>query len=175
MIGAAKFSEESPPRFRWSLSRAWAEGAPALICMANPSTAGAEDNDPTISQCNELFKALGYPGYTVVNWAPFIATDPHELYQWCWNSPLERIAINEKNLDLVRSLSAAAATRVVAWGNLITGGQHTTAMLAAMSLDGKHPLHCFGTNKDGKPKHPMARGKHRIKPGQPLVTWRAGP
>lgn len=172
MNGSAVFSEETPPRFRWRLDRWWADGYRALICMTNPSMAGAEKNDPTITQNNKLFKALGYPGYTAVNWAPFIATDPADLHAWCWNSPLERILINEKNLDLVRELSESAPVRVVAWGGLVISGPHTTAMLNALSLDGKHPLYAFALTKDGHPRHPMARGKHRIPVGQELTVWK---
>lgn len=174
MIGAAKFSEEDPPRFRWSLSRAWGSGAPALVCMCNPSDADGEINDPTIGRCNELFKALGYGGYNAVNWSPHIATDPKELARWCWNNPDEWAAIHDENLALIRSLSDAAAVRVVAWGNMITVGLKASEVLAALSLDGRHPLYCFGTTKNGRPKHPMARGKHRIVTGAPLIEWRAG-
>jgi hypothetical protein len=34
-------------------------------------------------------------------------------------------------------------------------------------------LWCWGTNADGSPKHPMARGKHRIPADQPPILWRA--
>jgi hypothetical protein len=34
-------------------------------------------------------------------------------------------------------------------------------------------LWCWGFNADGSPKHPMARGRHRIPPNQKALLWRA--
>lgn len=35
-----------------------------------------------------------------------------------------------------------------------------------------HDLYCFGTTKDGKPKHVLARGPHRVPRDQKPVLWR---
>ena len=48
----------------------------------------------------------------------------------------------------------------------------TAAILHALSVGGARDLMAFGLTKDGLPKHPMARGKHRLLRGEPLVTWR---
>jgi hypothetical protein len=33
------------------------------------------------------------------------------------------------------------------------------------------PLYCLGKTKAGHPKHPMARGKHKVFKDTPLVLW----
>ena len=48
-------------------------------------------------------------------------------------------------------------------------------MLAALSLDGAHPLFAFGFTGEGAPKHPLARGHLRIPNDVPLVVWRPRP
>lgn len=180
--GDAIFAENGTLRLR--LDRWWKGDAKAhyaerlrnwaLICMINPSIAGADDHDPTIHSCIALFRALGFDGLTVVNQYPYVATDPRDLRRWRANAELSVLrTINELNLAQIRRLSALVDTRVVAWGNLVDDARHARHVIDALSLDGRHKLLCFGRTQDGHPKHPLARGLHRIAPGTPLVTWRA--
>ena len=170
--GSALFSDEDPPLFRWCLDRWWDSGARALICGANPSYAGGDKNDPTITQTIKLVQALGYPGFTMVNWSPYIATDPKNLHAWRWNNPEQAKRAEFKNLGLIKALSAKAAVCIIAWGNLVPMVPATQRVLRAMSLDHSFPLYAFGETKSRRPKHPMARGRARLKPGEPLVVWR---
>lgn len=170
--GSADFSRCELHRLR--LDRWWSDEPRALVCMRNPSIANGLRPDPTIR--NLVFLLQGRPGiggFTVVNADDRIATDPADLEWWLetW-IPDELRAIRAPNLIRIRELSAAAPVRIVAWGNLLRGGLHAERVIRAMSLDGKHPLYAFGTTADGAPKHPMARGHHRIPLGQPLVEWR---
>ena len=171
--GNAHFSGESPPLFRWRLDRWWGEGDRALVCMANPSYAGADKNDPTITQLIKLIRALGYPGFTVINWSPYIATSPKDLHAWRWNNPDLSSRAQEDNVEMIRHLGVVAPVRIVAWGNIVPQVPNTSHVLRALSDDLKHPVYAFGRTKDGSPKHPMARGKHRLKIGQQLEVWRA--
>ena len=59
-------------------------------------------------------------------------------------------------------LAAMAPLRIVAWGNLVPDVLDASKILMALSLNRVVDLHAFGITKDGKPKHPMARGHHRI-------------
>lgn len=171
---SAEFSINGQLRLR--LDRWWAPGPRALVCMANPSRAGAHDNDATVWNLIALVRALGYPGFTVVNWLPYIATKPAALYEWrnallANDGPTYR-AIHETAITTVAALAETAAARFVAWGNLVPDVPHTTAILRAMSCNGKYELLAFGLTKDGTPKHPAARGVHRLVPGAPSVNWR---
>ena len=46
-------------RFRLRLDRELCDGLHAAVCMANPSKAGADQNDPTIATLNRLLPARG--------------------------------------------------------------------------------------------------------------------
>ncbi len=171
---SAEFSIDGKLRTR--LDRWWAPGPRALVCMANPSTAGAHDNDATIWNLIALVRALGYPGFTVANWLPYIATSPADMFAWrnamlTSDGPLYR-AVHEQAIKIIESLTERAADRFVAWGNLVPDVPHTTAVIRALSCNFKHDLLAFGFTKDGTPKHPAARGVHRLVPGTPAVTWR---
>jgi hypothetical protein len=72
---------------------------------------------------------------------------------------------------LIQRLSKTAAIRIISWGNLAPQGPHRAKILQAMSLDGAHDLYAFGVTRDGSPKHPMARGPHRIRDDAELVLW----
>ncbi|WP_298967676.1 DUF1643 domain-containing protein [uncultured Methylobacterium sp.] len=173
--GSAEFSDCGEHRIR--LDRWWSDEPRALVGMANPSKAGADRNDPTICTLNRLlYGRPGIGGYTVVNAEDRIATDPADLARWLRDMEMNDRAVlrtlRTLNINRIRELSAAASVRIVAWGNLLKGGLHAERVIRAMSLDGKRPLYAFGTTADGAPKHPMARGHHRIPLGQPLVEWR---
>lgn len=177
MQGDAEFSEVNGWKLRHRLDRWWRDGPRALICMANPSYAGKDDNDPTIHRLIKLTDRPHIAGFTVVNFEPYIATDPADLARWrvaaAWNHEPQYRMVSIANLDLIRELSVGAATRIIAWGNLVPHVAHRVRVLDAMSLDGRHDLYTFGMTQDGSPKHPMARGRHRIPDDVEPVIWRA--
>lgn len=169
--GSADFEDCAIGRLRWRLDRWKEQDQPrAIVCMANPSFAGADINDPTIRRLMTLLDS----GFTVVNWEPIIATDPKDLYRWREaNSGREEYKrIENRNVEMIRRLSESAKTRYIAWGNLVPMTPHTQRILSAMSCDQKYRLNAFGLTQDGSPKHPMARGKHRIPDDAIAVTWR---
>ncbi len=175
--GSAEFSDETPPLFRRQLDRWWSDQPRALLTMANPSYAGADKNDPTIHNVVRLTRPWqGCGGFSITNWEEYIATSPADLYRWrdeAAKANLDALrAMRAENLLRIRRLSQNAYIRIVAWGNLVPHTPHTTAVLAALSLDYTQDLYCFGTTKDGAPKHPMARGKSRVPDGFQPVIWR---
>lgn len=173
MMGSAEFSPCGLHRLR--LDRWWSDEPRALVCMRNPSTAGADRNDPTVCRLRALLQGRpGIGGFTVVNADDRIATDPRDLEVWLAAQDVASLkAGRQANLDRIRSLAAAAPLRVVAWGNLLAPGLHADRVIAAMSLNGAHLLHAFALTGDGAPIHPMARGRCRVPLGMPLVEWRA--
>lgn len=177
--GLAEFSGDG--RHRRKLVRTWGSGPHALICMANPSTAGADDNDPTVLRLIDLLRGrFGLGGFTAVNWCDRIATDPREHRAWrqqaIHRDEAAYTALRDENLRRIRFLSGsmlpAVSLRIVAWGDLVPQERQTTLVLRALSLDGAHPLYAFGLTGAGAPKHPLARGRSRIPTGAPLITYR---
>ncbi|GJD60224.1 DUF1643 domain-containing protein [Methylobacterium frigidaeris] len=171
--GSAELSSCGLHRYR--LDRWWSNEPRALVCMRNPSTAGADRNDPTICRLRALLQDRpGIGGFTVVNADDRIATDPRELEALLAGQDVAALkAARHANLARIRTLSAAASVRIVAWGNLLAPGLHADRVIAALSLDGTHPLDAFALTADGAPIHPLARGHSRVPLGMPLVGWRA--
>lgn len=137
--------------------------------MANPSKAGAFVDDPTICRCISLTVALGFPGFTVVNWVPYISSKPVEAREWVvrCNRGSEEYEVQRWNLKVIAQASRFAAPRIVAWGNLVPAYDPMRKdVLEELSRDGYRSLWCFGRTKSGEPKHPMARGSHRIVDGR---------
>lgn len=174
--GSAEFAEVNGWKLRMRLDRWWDDRPRALVCMANPSTAGADKNDPTIWQLLRLCELLDVGGFSVVNWEPYIATDPDDLHRWraaaSWNSLDDYTEVRAQNTRLIRGLSDGAKIRLVAWGNLVPRVPHTTLVLRCLSLDFTRDLYAFGLTGDGAPKHPMARGKHRISADAKPILYR---
>ncbi|MBX9934422.1 MAG: DUF1643 domain-containing protein [Methylobacterium sp.] len=173
---SAVFSPCGEHRLR--LDRWWSDEPRALVGMCNPSDAGVEKNDPTVCRLFDLLaNRPGIGGFTVVNWETKVTSSPDEMIAWRnrqisidWEAHAAHV---EQNLALMRELTAAAPVRIVAWGNLVPrSDRQTTRVLRALSLDGHFDLHAFAVTPQGNPKHPMARGGHRIMSGQPLELWR---
>lgn len=171
--GSAEFSTCGLHRPR--LDRWWSDEPRALVCMRNPSTAGADKNDPTICRLRALLQGRpGIGGFTVVNADNRIATDPRDLDVWLAAQNVSFLkAHRQANLDRIKLLAAEASVRIVAWGNLLPGGLHAERVIQAMSLDGQRSLYAFALTSDGSPIHPMARGRSRVPLGMPLVEWRS--
>ncbi|UHC14373.1 DUF1643 domain-containing protein [Methylobacterium currus] len=171
--GSAEFSPCGLHRFR--LDRWWSDEPRALVCMRNPSTAGANWTDPTICRLRALLQGRpGIGGFTVVNADDRIATDPRDLDVWLAAQDVVSLkAARQANLERIRALAAAATVRIAAWGNLLAPGLHADRVIAALSLNGAHPLQAFALTGDGAPIHPLARGRNRVPLGMPLVEWRA--
>lgn len=158
---------------RYRLDRWWSDEPRALVCMRNPSTAGAGRDDPTICRLRALLQDRpGIGGFTVVNADDRIAIDPRDLDAWLAGQDVATMKVmRQANLVRMLPLAKAAPVRIVAWGNLLAPGLHADRVIAALSLDGAHPLHAFALTGDGAPIHPMARGRSRVPLGMPLIEW----
>lgn len=160
-------------RFRLRLDRVLCDGLHAAVCMANPSKAGADQNDPTIATLNRLLPARGIGRYTVCNQDTYIATDPADMRAWrdefAARDFMGYRAHRRAVLDLIREISAEVDIRIAAWGRLMS---NDPLVIAALSHDGRYPLYALGFTGDGQPKHPLARGKERIANDVPLILWR---
>jgi hypothetical protein len=152
-------------RYRYLLTRG--DELPVLgVIMLNPSTADAKKNDPTISRLMRFAESWGYGSLLVANLYGFFASkpqlldeqhDPYGLGNPCYLMQAIRRA------DLV----------LVAWGR--DRRAHSVAIDTVVKLThstGKQP-YCLGTNADGSPVHPQARGKHRVPNTAKPVLWEA--
>jgi hypothetical protein len=161
--------------YRYELQRIWQAGTPLLVtCMLNPSTADADNDDPTIRTLIHFGKAWGYGGLLVVNLFAFRSSSPVEMR----SQSAPRGPKNEQFIGQALAIARAQNTSLLAaWGangahhagpNDWQGGQDWLCELAR-----KHTvdLICLGVTKDGFPKHPMARGAHRIPRGQQPVAF----
>jgi hypothetical protein len=82
-IMGAVMSDESPPLHRYWLWRIWSRSLPILVvCMFNPSTADARDDDPTIKRLCAFARAWGYGGILVINLRSYRTADPDECKAW---------------------------------------------------------------------------------------------
>lgn len=172
-------------KLRLTLKRHWSPGRTALVAMLNPSKGGEKKDDPTLRRLTEITKALGFGGYTVVNWSPFISSTPgpmfdfmREVYGKGVDAKLARYAMR-KNIEVVKEQAEIADTIIAAWGNdfpasMKAGDElsgYTAEFLSTLMLSYNRDLMCFGVTKHGAPKHPLARGRHRIAANVRLMPW----
>jgi len=159
-------------RYRYQLHRVWDDGRPQLVvCMLNPSTADHRVNDPTILTLIYFAKLWGYGGLLVVNLFAFRSSSPTAL-----KAADDPVGSDNGRYLVAALMYAGRGGQILAgWGN---GGSHDVHItdwfcLSAASLG--VTLTCLGTTKNGHPKHPLARGKHRIPRDQQPIVWRKAP
>jgi hypothetical protein len=167
---SAILSDEAPPVYRSDLTRTWDDALPVMVwVMLNPSTADHEIDDPTILACMDFARRNGCGGIVVVNL--FAVRSPHPKVMKAHAAPIGP----SNDAFLQRHFVDAAADGglvIAAWG---TGGDHLgrAAEVRAMVEKWGLTLHCFGVTKDGHPKHPLARGHHRIDRDTKPMPWPA--
>lgn len=150
--------------YRYRLWRIWDDLLPIMvIVMQNPSTADANDDDPTIRRCVGFAKRDGFGGIVVMNVFAYRATDERELLTVA--DP-----VGPKNGDyLLEARSVSHMTRlVVAWGNRIGPRRSVfrTAYCNAANACAMQGAYCWGTTKSGDPRHPLFLPKNA-----PVVKW----
>lgn len=132
-------------RYRYALSRQWDANKPMVAFIGlNPSTADANLDDPTIRRCIGFAKRLGAGTLVMLNLFAWRATDPSEL--WKADDP-----VGPENDEYLVTIPKAAAISVACWG---THGAFMGRDLEVTAIIGDG-LMCFGTTKDGFPKHPL--------------------
>ena len=137
-------------KYRYQLSRVWDDSKYCLpFCMLNPSTADAEEDDPTIRRCMRFAERDGYGGITVVNLFAYRAADPAQL-KYAVN------AAGPENKQYLQRTAHAAVTYnipiVCAWGAHISSPQEDMEYVLRTSFA---RLMCLGKTKWGSPRHPL--------------------
>ena len=139
-------------QFRYLLWRSWGPGRRLLFIMLNPSTADADQDDPTIRKCMGFARRLKFDGIEVVNLFAFRATDPRDLA--CAGHP-EGPANNEAIASAGQRCIDTNSTTVCAWGaNARQFPRRTERVRTSLALAGVR-LRALRLLKDGTPEHPL--------------------
>lgn len=136
--------------YRYQLTRQWDEYAPkVMFLMLNPSTADADEDDPTIRRCVNFAKSWGYGGIIVGNLFAYRSTDPGKLINV--QNPIG--PDNEMHLQMMfREVDRI----VTAWGN----GYHVNRVFKVfprynpLTAAGSK-LHYLNLQACGHPMHPL--------------------
>ena len=121
-----------------------------LFIMLNPSTADAEQDDPTIRRCIGYAKALGCGELTVVNLFAWRSTDPRALYGMS-----KQMAIGPENDRHIAEACNASGIVICAWGNhgaLFNRSEEVLKVIRAQQ--GARPM-ALKISKTGQPGHPL--------------------
>ncbi len=131
-------------KYRYRLSRIWDDKKPlVLFIMLNPSTADAEQDDPTIRRCIAFAKNWGYGGFMTGNLFAFRSASPEKLYR-------KKDPAGELNDRSLLEMAAQCERVVFAWG------EHGSLHQAHQRVRALFPdAWCLGKNKSGQPKHPL--------------------
>lgn len=156
--------------YRYEARRIWNESQPLLVVsMLNPSRADDKRDDPTVLTLIHFARAWGYGGLLIVNLFALRTSKPSDLLA-CedrfgpdnWKFIANAMEYAQRN----------SGSLLAAWGN---GGDlddradwFCCRALAVYKLK----LLCLGTTKSWKPKHPLARGQHRIPRDQTPIVYR---
>ncbi len=165
--GWARFSDDRVMRYRLARDLA---GAPIIVggdgvygiarivwLLLNPSTADAFKPDPTVTECRKRSIALGADTFEVVNLFAFRSTYPIDLRKRAHGFRGDDAINNEQILAACRG----AYKVIAAWGNDGALDHRARVVKELLAEQGVKLLH-LGLTKDGIPKHPLARGVHRI-------------
>jgi hypothetical protein len=134
-------------KYRYILTRIWDENKPpAVFIMLNPSTADAEEDDPTIRRCINFAKGWGMGGIKVVNVFAYRATDPKELLK-----AADPVGI--ENYNHIEETINNAGIVIIACGvvNKRLGQPYKKALDILYGTD----IYCLGVTKEGYPRHPL--------------------
>ncbi len=147
----ARFSDDH--KYRYSLWRDLGD-ASKRVCfvMLNPSTADADENDPTVRRCMGFAKSWGYGWLTVVNLYAFVSTDPTPLITFG-----DAVTGDPQNIDAIVDEAKSASLVVLAWGMIgskVAGWRPLTVIRTLLNA-GITELHCLGTTAGGCPRHPL--------------------
>jgi len=141
---------DSTGQFRYSLIRKWGKSQKLLFVLLNPSTATAEDDDPTIERCIDYAIKWGYSNLEVVNLFAYRLTDSNRLVD------VEGDIIGSENDKYLKKALLRADTVVLAWGEkgkIQNRGKQVLRIITKM-LNNKE-VYCLRILKGGHPQHPL--------------------
>jgi len=154
--------------YRYWLKRWWSTPEvtqngdyPILWVMLNPSTANASINDPTIHEITKRSAFLGYRRLEVVNLFAYRSSKPMYI-------PRDfGLAVGQDNDRHIVEAMNRAHMVIAAWGAppavwLSGMVADRIAQIRVLAESASKGLYAMARTSDGAPKHPLARGVHRI-------------
>lgn len=135
-------------RFRYALTRRWAAGPSALFIMLNPSTADANEDDPTIRRCIGFAQREGCGGLRVENLFAYRATEPDQMFY------LGQEAIGATDRYIIEAVGKCDGPLICAWGADKRARSRADCVVEYLTEGGAMPM-CLGRSKDGSPRHPL--------------------
>jgi hypothetical protein len=135
-------------KYRTRLTRVWDESLGVCnFCMLNPSTATAQQNDPTVRRALGYAQRWGFGTLVVTNIFALRSTCPKQLYT-------SRNPVGPGNDRAILDAAKEADLLVAAWGNHcnhLDRATHIINLLRKHTID----IHCLNTTKQGQPVHPL--------------------
>lgn len=116
-----------------------------MFVLLNPSTADAENDDPTLRRCIGFAQAAGAGALTVLNLFAFRATKPADLWQAA--DPIGP----ETDAHIAQAVEGASMT-IAGWGT--HGARRPDRVHHVSTLIGPE-LSALAVTKDGHPRHPL--------------------
>lgn len=136
-------------KYRYLLTRKWASNhESACFIMLNPSTADAENDDPTIRRCIRFAQRLGVGQLRVVNLFAYRATKPRALL-------LEVDPVGPENNAYIAAAVQDSHYVIAAWGARWCDYRSRAAEVVQMIDRYDAGLLCFGLTRTGCPRHPL--------------------
>ncbi len=148
VLGGAVFFEDDPFDFPRRV----------VFLMLNPSTADAFELDPTVNECRKRAIALGADVLEVVNLFAFRSPYPEDLRARRYGQRGD----DDRNNAEIYSACHGAYRVIAAWGNDGALDWRAKAVTDMMVRDVRCEFFHLGLTRSGQPKHPLARGQHRI-------------
>lgn len=118
-----------------------------VFVMLNPSTADAQQDDPTLRRCIGFCRSWGYAELVVCNLFAFRATRPADLRR----AP---DPVGPDNDEAIAHWSQNAAMVVCAWGVHGVYRERDQFVLKSL-LHARKEVHTLGLTSEGHPKHPL--------------------
>ena len=144
-IAACIFSEDRVYRYNWT--RRVSNDPGRMLCIGvNPSKADEYRSDNTITRGCNFAKRFGYGVFEMGNLNAFCATDPRDM----------KAASDPVGPDNDRYLMEAirrCELIVSCWGIHGAFGDRDMEVLRLIGQERKN-VYCFGTTKNGYPRHP---------------------
>lgn len=149
MRGGAQF--DPTETYRYSLWRDFENGQASMLrfVMLNPSTADAEQDDPTIRRCMGFARDWGFGGVLVVNLFALRATNPRELRR----HPDPIGPDNDSHIEWALQPGSSDGEPPLA---LAAWGAHGEFMGRGKAVLRRYPfLRALGLTAAGEPRHPL--------------------